>query len=64
MHDQDPVAFQSLVSRYGAAVHKVCRGVLGDLHEAEDAFQATFLVLARRAPAIREPDLLGGWLRG
>ncbi len=64
VHDQDPVAFQSLVSRYGSAVHKVCRGVLGDLHEAEDAFQATFLVLARRAPVIREPDLLGGWLRG
>jgi RNA polymerase sigma factor (sigma-70 family) len=64
VHDQDPVAFQCLVSRYGAAVHQVCRGVLGDLHEAEDAFQATFLVLARKAPVIREPDLLGGWLRG
>lgn len=62
--DQDPIAFQILVSRHGAAVHQVCRGVLGDLHEAEDAFQATFLVLARKAPAIREPDSLGGWLRG
>ena len=64
VHAQDPVAFQNLVSRHGAAVHQVCRGVLGDLHEAEDAFQATFLVLARKAPVIREPDSLGGWLRG
>ncbi len=64
VHDHDPVAFQNLVSRHGAAVHQVCRGVLGDLHEAEDAFQATFLVLARKAPGIREPDALGGWLRG
>jgi len=62
--DQNPEAFQDLVSRHGAAVHRVCRQVLGDLHEAEDAFQATFLVLARRAPEIQQPELLGGWLRG
>jgi RNA polymerase sigma factor (sigma-70 family) len=61
---QDSVAFRDLVSRHGSAVHRVCRGVLKDIHEAEDAFQATFLVLARRAPEIRDPDALGGWLRG
>ncbi len=42
----------------------VCRQLLGDRHHAEDAFQATFLVLARKADRIREPDLLGNWLYG
>jgi RNA polymerase sigma-70 factor (ECF subfamily) len=64
VRDQDPGAFRSLVSRHGAAVHGVCRSVLRDPHEAEDAFQATFLVLARKAAVIRDPDSLGAWLRG
>ncbi len=64
VHGQDAGAFQSLVLRHGAAVNRVCRGVLNDPHEAEDVFQATFLVLARRAPDIRDPDALEGWLRG
>ena len=64
VHEQDSAAFRDLVSRHGSAVHRVCRGVLKDIHEAEDAFQATFLVLARRAPEIRDPEALGGWLRG
>ena len=59
-----PRAFQSLVVRHGSAVHRVCRAVLKDPHEAEDVFQATFLVLARRAPDIQDPETLGGWLRG
>ena len=42
----------------------ICRQLLGDLHDAEDAFQAVFLVLARKAPSIRDPDLLGNWLYG
>ena len=64
VRDQDAGAFRSLVARHGAAVQRVCRGVLRDLHEAEDAFQATFLVLVRKAPAIRDPEALGAWLRG
>jgi RNA polymerase sigma factor (sigma-70 family) len=64
VHDQDPEAFQSLVVRHGSSVHRVCRRVLKDPHEAEDVFQATFIVLARRAPDIQDPEALGAWLRG
>jgi RNA polymerase sigma factor (sigma-70 family) len=64
VHDQDPAAFRCLVSRHGSAVYRVCRDVLQDWHEAEDAFQATFLVLVRKAPDIQDPQALGGWLRG
>jgi RNA polymerase sigma factor (sigma-70 family) len=65
--DRDEVgerAFAVLIERYGAAVLRVCRGVLGDPHEADDAFQATFLVLARRARSIRDRDAVGRWLMG
>ncbi len=58
------IAFAALVSRHGPMVLDVCRQFLGDLHYAEDAFQAVFLVLARRARSIRDPDLLGNWLYG
>ena len=57
-------AFAALVQRHGPMVLDVCRQLLGDLHHAEDAFQAVFLVLARKAGAIRDPDLLGTWLHG
>jgi RNA polymerase sigma factor (sigma-70 family) len=57
-------AFAALVDRHGAMVLRVCRQLLGDVQSAEDAFQATFLVLARRAAAIREPERLGPWLYG
>ena len=57
-------AFAALVSRHGPVVLDICRQLLGDLHHAEDAFQAVFLVLARRARSIRDPDLLGNWLYG
>jgi RNA polymerase sigma factor (sigma-70 family) len=60
----DQGAFHGLVSRHGPTVLHVCRGVLHDRHEAEDAFQATFLVLVRKAPALKNPDAVGGWLRG
>jgi RNA polymerase sigma factor (sigma-70 family) len=57
-------AFAALVSRHGPMVLAVCRQLLGDRHLAEDAFQAVFLVLARKAPSVRGPDLLGNWLYG
>jgi RNA polymerase sigma factor (sigma-70 family) len=57
-------AFAALVSRHGPMVLDVCRQILSDLHHAEDVFQAVFLVLARKASSIREPDLLANWLYG
>jgi RNA polymerase sigma factor (sigma-70 family) len=58
----DEAAFAAIVARHGPMVLGLCRQFLIDRHHAEDAFQATFLVLARRARSIRDPDLLGGWL--
>jgi RNA polymerase sigma-70 factor (ECF subfamily) len=57
-------AFEAIVERHGPMVSRVCRMVLRDAHAAEDAFQATFLVLARRARALGERELLGNWLYG
>ena len=57
-------AFAALVARHGTMVLHVCRQLLGDHQHAEDAFQAVFLVLARRARSVRDPDLLGHWLYG
>jgi RNA polymerase sigma factor (sigma-70 family) len=57
-------AFSALVMRHGPMVLTVCRQLLGDRHLAEDVFQAVFLVLARKARSIRDPDLLGNWLYG
>ena len=57
-------AFAALVARHGPMVRRVCRGLLADPHDADDAFQATFLVLARKARSIRQPERLAGWLHG
>lgn len=57
-------AFAELVARYGPMVLGVCRRILTDVHDAEDAFQAVFLVLARKAKTIQPPGAVGGWLHG
>ncbi len=61
---RDEAAFAALLARHGPMVLAACRGLLRDVHKADDVFQATFLVLARRAGAIRHPDRLGAWLYG
>jgi RNA polymerase sigma factor (sigma-70 family) len=57
-------AFAALVARHGPMVFSVCQGSLGNTHDAEDAFQATFVVLARKAGSLWKPELLGPWLHG
>src|SRR5579859_4630929 len=55
-------AFEALVLRHGPMVLAVCRSLLRDPHDADDAFQATFLVLVRKARSIWVRDSLSGWL--
>ncbi|HEY7428255.1 MAG TPA: sigma-70 family RNA polymerase sigma factor [Gemmataceae bacterium] len=59
---RDEAAFAALVAQHGAMVLRSCRRVLGDVPEAEDAFQATFLILARKAHKLRRPEALPGFL--
>jgi RNA polymerase sigma factor (sigma-70 family) len=61
-HDQ--AAFNLLLRRHGPMVLSVCRRVLGQAEDAEDMFQATFLLLARKAASIRKREAIGSWLYG
>ena len=59
---RDELAFQILVSRHGPMVLNVCRRILGSCHDVEDAFQATFLIMVRKAGTLVNQSALGCWL--
>src|SRR3954466_14012607 len=61
---RDASAFEALVERLGPMVLGVCRQFLRDPNDVDDAFQATFLILVRKAGALRQKELLGNWLYG
>src|SRR5580658_7065961 len=62
LHHRDEAAFEALLRRHGPMVLGVSRRILCNPHDAEDAFQATFLVLLRKASSLRSHDTVGNWL--
>jgi RNA polymerase sigma factor (sigma-70 family) len=60
----DQAAFAALLWRHGPMVLRICRRVLGNVHDAEDALQATFILLAQKATSIRQRESLVSWLHG
>jgi RNA polymerase sigma factor (sigma-70 family) len=64
VRDHEGAAFAALVHRHGAMVLGVCRRVLRQPQDAEDAFQATFLILVQKAGSLEQPELLANWLYG
>jgi zinc protease len=61
---RDQSAFEAIVHRHGPMVLRVCRRALGNAHDVDDAFQATFLILIKKASSIRDRDVLANWLYG
>src|SRR5262249_6706143 len=61
---RDEGAFALLLARHGGRVWDVCRSLLSEQQDAEDVFQATFLVLAQRPGSVRKPAAIGAWLHG
>jgi RNA polymerase sigma factor (sigma-70 family) len=64
LHRRDEAAFEALVRKHGPMVMGVCQRILHNSHDAEDAFQASFLVLVRKAATIHPPGMVGNWLYG
>jgi RNA polymerase sigma-70 factor (ECF subfamily) len=64
LSQREEAAFAALLQRHGPMVLHVCRRVLGQIHDAEDVFQATFLMLAHKVRSLRKRDVVSSWLHG